>query len=85
MKFLHFKTSAQSSRAVELDQEGPFRELSPALRSEIREEVLMPMLLEVKLFGHSHIDADDKLKVDALFASGDSDHSRSLDEAEVRS
>ena len=41
-------------------------------------------MLEVKLFGHSHIDAEDKLKVDALFASEDTDGSRFLEEDEVR-
>ena len=36
--------------------EGPFGHLSSSLRREIREEVFLPMLLEVKLFGHSKAD-----------------------------
>ena len=43
----------------------------------------MPMLVEVKLFGHSQMDEADKLKVDRLFASEDTDGSRMLDEQEV--
>eukprot|EP01048_Picozoa_sp_COSAG05_P015153 COSAG05_NODE_1794_length_4078_cov_2.720784_2_plen_641_part_00 len=84
VKYLHFKSSSQSSRITQFEADGAFGELSPPLRREIREAVFNPMLKTLRLFGHSALDERDAITVQGLFEKEDKDSSGQLDQTEVR-
>jgi Ca2+-binding EF-hand superfamily protein len=80
--FLNFKGNSQSSH--QFDPSGAFSHLSGALQEEINIAVFLPMLAEIRMFGHCNDDKKDAKNVQRLFAEADPDGSGQLDESEIR-
>lgn len=66
VKFLQFKNSAQTCSRM-IDPNGVFSNLSEALQEETTAAVFVPLLQELRLFGHCTADEHDRQDVERLF------------------
>lgn len=86
VQFLNFKTKGHSGHALkesDYKRMDHFRELSEPLRQKIKEEIFIRPLREVRIFGHSKRDKEDKEDLKRLFDSIDTDKGGSLDQEEI--
>lgn len=84
VSFLKFKNGSQTHTRT-FDHDGVFSNLSQALQEETTAAVFVPLLQEVRLFGHCSRDKADYKNVARLFNEADPDGSGELNEVEIRS
>eukprot|EP01043_Picozoa_sp_COSAG02_P030919 COSAG02_NODE_1997_length_10152_cov_3.110315_5_plen_943_part_00 len=86
VQFLNFKTKGHSGHALkesDYRRMEHFRDLSEPLRQKIKEEIFIRPLREVRIFGHSKKDKEDKEDLRRLFDKIDDDKGGSLDQEEI--
>ena len=81
--FLQFKNGSQT-QSRDFDPDGVFSNLSQALQEETRAAVFIPLLQEIRLFGHCIRDKVDQNHLNRLFNEADPDGSGELSEDEVK-